>query len=83
MITADNYTLVPIRISFTENNSGNVSFTITNKDMSKEETPVVYTYGNNDVNETWWDISVRCIVEGSQELKSKNSLIKDRISYIK
>lgn len=83
MITADNYTLVPVRISFTENNSGKVTFTITDKDMSAEEPPVVYKYGDNDTDTTNWDFSVRSIVESSQELKSKISLTKDRLIYIK
>lgn len=83
MITADNYDLVPVRISFRENNSGKVTFTVTDRDMSIEETPVVRSYGNNDTDTTWWDFSVRGIVESSQELKSKNSLIKDRIIYVR
>lgn len=83
MITADDYTYVPVRISFTENNSGKVTFTVTDKDMSVKETPVVYAYGNNDTDTTFWDTSIRAIAEGSQELKSKNSLVKDRIVYVR
>ena len=83
MITADNYAYVPVRISFTENNSGKVTFTVTDKDVSKEEVPVVNKYGDNDVNMTEWDFSVRSIAESSQELKTKVSLTKDRLVYIK
>ncbi|MCD8035860.1 MAG: copper amine oxidase N-terminal domain-containing protein [Clostridiales bacterium] len=83
MITADNYGLVPIRISFTENASGTVTFTITDRDMKVEETPVVHSYGNNDVDTTWWDIDIRGIAESSSELESKISLTKDRVIYIK
>ncbi len=83
MITADNYDLVPVRISFRENNSGKVSFTVTDRDMSVEETPVVHSYGNNDTDTTWWDFYVRGIVEGAQALKDKNSLVKDRIIYVR
>lgn len=83
MITASDYTYVPVRISFKEDNSGKVSFTITDKDMSVKETPVVYAYGNNDTDTTFWDTSIRSIAEGSQELKIKNDLVKDRIVYIR
>lgn len=83
MITASDYTYVPVRISFTEDNSGEVSFTVTDKDMSVKETPVVYEYGNNDTDTTWWDTSIRSIAEGAQELSIKNSLVKDRVIYIK
>ncbi|GFI62375.1 hypothetical protein IMSAG049_01557 [Clostridiales bacterium] len=83
MITADSYALVPIRITFTENSSGNVSFTVTDRDMSILETPVVYSYGDNEITSTWWDIIIRSVAEGSQELKNKNSLLKDRTIYIK
>ena len=83
MITATDYTYVPVRISFKEDNSGKVSFTVTDKDMSVKETPVVYAYGNNDTDTTFWDTSIRSIAEGSQELKIKNDLVKDRIVYIR
>lgn len=83
MITASDYTYVPVRISFKEDNSGKVSFTVTDKDMSVKETPVVYAYGNNDTDTTFWDTSIRSIAEGSQELKIKNDLVKDRIVYIR
>ena len=83
MITASDYTYVPVRISFKEDNSGKVSFTITDKDMSVKETPVVYAYGNNDTDTTFWDTSIRSIAEGSQELKIKNDLVKGRIVYIR
>ncbi len=83
MITADNYGLVPIRISFTENDSGTVTFTVTDRDMKIEETPVVHSYGNNDIDTTWWDIDIRGIAESSSELESKISLTKDRVIYIK
>ncbi len=83
MITATDYTYVPVRISFKEDNSGKVSFTVTDKDMSVKETPVVYAYGENDTDTTWWDTSIRSIAEGAQELQIKNSLVKDRIVYIK
>lgn len=83
MITATDYTYVPVRISFKEDNSGKVSFTVTDEDMSVKETPVVYAYGNNDTDTTFWDTSIRSIAEGSQELKIKNDLVKDRIVYIR
>lgn len=83
MITATDYTYVPVRISFKEDNSGKVSFTVTDKDMSVKETPVVYAYGNNDTDTTFWDTSIRSIAEGSQELKIKNDLVKGRIVYIR
>lgn len=83
IITSDKYDLVPVRISFKENNSGKVAFTVTDRDMSVEETPVVYSYGKNNVDTTWWDFTVRSISEGSQELKSKNSLVKDRVIYVR
>ena len=83
MITASDYTYVPVRISFKEDNSGKVSFTVTDKDMSVKETPVVYAYGNNDTDTTFWDTSIRSIAEGSQELKIKNDLVKGRIVYIR
>ena len=83
MITATDYTYVPVRISFKEDNSGKVSFTVTDKDMSVKETPVVYAYGNNDTDTTFWYTSIRSIAEGSQELKIKNDLVKDRIVYIR
>ena len=83
MITADDYAYIPIRISFRENNSGTVSFTVTDRDMSVEETPVVYTYGENDTDTTWWDTNIRAIAETSEELRSKNSLTRDRIVYIR
>lgn len=83
MITASDYTYVPVRISFKEDSSGKVSFTVTDKDMSVKETPVVYAYGNNDTDTTFWDTSIRSIAEGSQELKIKNDLVKDRIVYIR
>lgn len=83
MITATDYTYVPVRISFKEDNSGKVSFAVTDKDMSVKETPVVYAYGNNDTDTTFWDTSIRSIAEGSQELKIKNDLVKDRIVYIR
>ena len=83
MITATDYTYVPVRISFKEDNSGKVSFTVSDKDMSVKETPVVYSYGNNDTDTTFWDTSIRSIAEGSQELKIKNDLVKDRIVYIR
>ena len=83
MITASDYTYVPVRISFKEDSSGKVSFTVTDKDMSVKETPVVYAYGNNDTDTTFWDTSIRSIAEGSQELKIKNDLVKGRIVYIR
>lgn len=83
MITATDYTYVPVRISFKEDNSGKVSFAVTDKDMSVKETPVVYAYGNNDTDTTFWDTSIRSIAEGSQELKIKNDLVKGRIVYIR
>lgn len=83
MITASDYTYVPVRISFKEDNSGKVSFTVTDEDMSVKETPVVYAYGNNDTDTTFWDTSIRSIAEGSQELKIKNDLVKGRIVYIR
>lgn len=83
MITATDYTYVPVRISFKEDNSGKVSFTVTDEDMSVKETPVVYAYGNNDTDTTFWDTSIRSIAEGSQELKIKNDLVKGRIVYIR
>ena len=83
MITADDYAYIPIRISFREDNSGTVSFTVTDRDMSVEETPVVYTYGENDTDTTWWDTNIRAIAETSEELRSKNSLTRDRIVYIR
>ena len=83
IVTADDYTLVPVRISFKENNSGKVSFTITDKDMSVKEVPSVNTFGNNATDVVCWDFSVRSIIEGSEELRAKLSLIKDTIVYVK
>ncbi len=83
MITSDKYCTVPVRISFTENNSGNVTFTITDRDMSVEQTPYVNLYGNNNMQKTWWDFTVRAISESSYELRDKIALTKDRIVYIK
>lgn len=81
MITADNYAYVPVRISFTENNSGKVTFTVTDKDVSKEEVPVVNKYGDNDVNMTEWDFSVRSIAEVLRNLKQRYRLQRTDCLY--
>lgn len=82
MITSKNYSYTPVRITFKENNSGHVSFTSTDKDMSVDEIPVVYSYGNNKVDSTNWDFYIRAIADNASDLKEKLSLVKDRIVYI-
>lgn len=84
MITSENeYTLAPVRVSFKENNSGKVSFTVTNKDMSVKEELSVKSFGNNSLDSTWWDFNVRSISEDSYELKDKVAVLKDTIVYVK
>lgn len=83
IITSDNYDYVPVRISFKENNSGKVTFTVTDKDMSVEEVPYVHKFGNNDTDTTVWDFAVSSVAESSNDLKVKNDLVKDRVIYIK
>jgi len=82
MITSKDYSYTPIRITFKENNSGYVSFTTTDKDMSAEETPIVYSYGNNKVDSTNWDFYIRAIADDARDLQVKLDLIKDRIAYM-
>lgn len=82
MITSKNYSYTPVRISFKENNSGHVSFTTTDKDMSVDEILIVNSYGNNKVDSTNWDFYIRAISDDASDLKVKLSLIKDRVIYI-
>ncbi|MEA4972712.1 MAG: copper amine oxidase N-terminal domain-containing protein [Candidatus Metalachnospira sp.] len=82
MITSNDYSYAPVRITFKENNSGYVSFTTTDKDMSIEETPAVLSYGKNSVDSTNWDFYIRAIADNAMDLKIKLSLVKDRIVYI-
>lgn len=83
MVTSKNYSLIPIRITFKENNSGYVSFTTTDKDMSVNETPIVFSHGNNKSDSTDWNFYIRSISDSSRDLEIKLSLIKDRVIYIK
>lgn len=82
MITSNDYSYTPVRVSFKENNSGYVSFTTSDKDMSIEETPVVFSYGNNVVDSTNWDFYIRAISDDARDLEIKLSLVKDRIVYV-
>ena len=82
MITSKDYAYIPVRITFTENKTGNVSFTVTDKDMDADEAPVVYSYGNNNINYSVWDFHVRAISDMSKDLSGKMDLVGNRIIHI-
>ena len=82
IIKANSYGLIPIRIEFTPNNNGQVTFTTTDFDLSTL-TPSVKAYGNNDMKSAYWDIVIHSLSESSYELEFKKQDTMNRIVYVK